>query len=118
MPVTPKVQTVVINCADLERQVAFWSALLDVGERVRVPGFVFLEPQQDGGVGVALQEVADPTPGRNRVHLDTDVEDMAGARARIEELGGRHLEDHEIAGFQWSVMTDPEGNEFCIATHG
>ena len=33
--------------------------------------------------------------------------------ARILDLGGSHLEDHEIEGFAWKVMADPEGNEFC-----
>ena len=57
----------------------------------------------------------DPTPGRNRLHLDTYVDDVDAAVARIEELGGSFLEDHEIGGFAWKVRADPEGNEFCIA---
>jgi hypothetical protein len=29
-------------------------------------------------------------------------------------LGGSRLEDHEISGFHWSVLADPEGNVFCV----
>jgi predicted enzyme related to lactoylglutathione lyase len=112
------VGSVVINVVDMEREKAFWGAVLGVDVAMELPGFCWLAPQHEGGVSVALQVVADPTPGRNRLHLDTGVADLDVAQARIEELGGSHLESHEIAGFRWRVMADPEGNEFCIAVHG
>ena len=65
-----------------------------------------------------LDLVEDPTEGPRRLHLDTAVDDVAAARDRIIELGGSHLADREIAGFGWTVMLDPEGNEFCIAPSG
>lgn len=112
-----RLSSVVVNCVDLEREVAFWRALLGVAEHQRVDGFfVWLEPQQPGGVKLAFQKVTDPTPGRRRLHLDLGVADIGATATRIAELGGRHLEDHEIAGFVWKVMADPEGNEFCIAS--
>jgi predicted enzyme related to lactoylglutathione lyase len=117
MAVVPQLQSVVINATDVERLVAFWSALLGVEEAMRFPGFVWLRPQHEGGISVAIQEVASPTEGRNRLHLDTTVDDLDAAHQRIVELGGSHLEDHERAGFTWRVMADPEGNEFCIARH-
>jgi predicted enzyme related to lactoylglutathione lyase len=110
------VNTVVINVIDYEREKQFWSALLGAGIAREVPGFFcWLEPQHEGGISVALQLVPDPTPGRNRLHIDTTVANLDEAEARIVELGGSHLEDHEIGGFRWKVMADPEGNEFCIA---
>ncbi len=117
---TPVVQvaTVVVNVTDIEREKAFWSALLGVGVAREFPGFTWLEPQHEGGISVALQVVPDPTPGRNRLHLDAGVEDLEAARRSIEELGGSFVEDHEIYGFRWKVMADPEGNEFCIAADG
>jgi len=109
------VATVVINVVDIEAERAFWSAVLGVEVARQFPGFVWLAPQHDGGVSIALQQVTDPTQGRNRLHLDTGVDDLDVAQARIEELGGTLLEEHEIMGFRWRVMADPEGNEFCIA---
>lgn len=112
------VATVVVNVVDIEREKAFWMDVLGVGTAREFPGFVWLQPQHEGGVSVALQQVPDPTPGRNRVHLDTSVPDLEAAQAQIEALGGALLEDHEIFGFRWKVMADPEGNEFCIAAEG
>ena len=112
------VRTVVIKVNDMARERAFWAAVLgapvarEIGEF-----FCWFEPQQPGGVSVALQLVAEPkAAGRNRLHLDTTVDDLAAARGRIEELGGSHVEDHDMGGFRWTVMADPEGNEFCIAS--
>jgi predicted enzyme related to lactoylglutathione lyase len=54
------------------------------------------------------------TGGPRRLHLDATVDDVDAAKQRIIELGGSHQIDREMGGFGWSVMLDPEGNEFCI----
>ena len=113
------VGSVVINVRDYEKQKAFWGATLgsDVAQEF-APWFVWFAPQNPGGISVALQTVQDPTEGPRRLHLDTSAPDVAAAKARIIELGGTHVEDREMGGFPWSVMTDPEGNEFCITAAG
>lgn len=112
------VGAVVINVVDMDREQAFWQALLGVGVARAFPGFfVWLEPQHPGGISVALQKVSEAKgPVRNRVHLDTGVDDLDEAQARIEGLGGQMVEEHDMGGFRWKVMADPEGNEFCIAS--
>ena len=65
---------------------------------------------------LAFQEVGDPTPGKNKVHLDIrtdddlDVEAARWVEAGATSLGKRHAGD-----FSWVTLTDPDGNEFCIA---
>ena len=107
--------SVVLNTTDVERLKAFWMAFLGVGVRQEFPGFCWLEPQQPGGISLALQASDDPGELDGRVHIDTGVADIAAARAAIEDLGGSHVEDHEIMGFHWTIMADPDGNRFCIA---
>ncbi len=113
------VQSVVINVRDYEKQKAFWGAVLgaEIAQEV-APWFVWFAPQHPGGVMVALQTVEDPTEGPRRLHLDTAVDDVAAARDRIVELGGSHHADKEMDGFHWTIMLDPEGNEFCLAPDG
>jgi catechol 2,3-dioxygenase-like lactoylglutathione lyase family enzyme len=112
-----RMSSVVVNVSDLDRAKAFWTQLLgvDVSHEVE-PFFAWLTPQERGGVNLALQVSPDRKAGRNRVHVDTFVADLDAAQARIEELGGAHVEDHEVAGFRWRIMADPDGNEFCIAS--
>jgi predicted enzyme related to lactoylglutathione lyase len=110
-----RIGAVVINTTDVERLSGFWTEVLGVEEARRAPGFIWLKPQNPGALRIGLQQVPDPTPGRRRLHLDSVVDDIEVATARILELGGSHVEDHEIPGFTWRVMADPDGNEFCIA---
>ncbi len=110
------VQSVVINVRDYELQKAFWGAVLgaDVAQEF-APWFVWFQPQHTGGISVALQTVENPTDGPRRLHLDSSVPDVSAAKERILGLGGHHVADRELGGFHWTVMTDPEGNEFCIS---
>lgn len=110
-----QVHGVMVNTTDPAKLSKFWSEVLGVKVRRDIGDFVFLEPQQKGGVSINFQKVTDPTEGRRRLHFDTSVADLEAATKKIIELGGSHLEDHEVPGFAWRVMTDPDGNQFCIA---
>ncbi len=60
---------------------------------------------------------AEAKSGKNRLHLDLVVEDLDTVTAEVESWGGRWLEPgrtRELEGFQWRIMTDPEGNEFDL----
>lgn len=113
--VIPRIRSVVINTTDEERLAAFWSELLGVEVAQRAEGFVWLRPQRPGAFSIAFQNVGQPTEGRRRLHLDTSVSDLEAATTRIIEMGGSRVEDHQVPGFAWRVMADPDGNEFCIA---
>jgi predicted enzyme related to lactoylglutathione lyase len=39
---------------------------------------------------------------------------MADERARVAALGAREFRYVEEGGSFWTVMLDPEGNEFCV----
>jgi predicted enzyme related to lactoylglutathione lyase len=113
-----QVDSVVINVLDMARQKEFWGAVLGAEVANDLGQFLFFKPQRSGGVSVALQKVDAATEGTRRVHIDLGVGDRDAAKARVLELGGRLVADHQIGDFGWSIMADPEGNEFCIAVHG
>jgi hypothetical protein len=52
---------------------------------------------------------------KNRVHLDM-VDADAAAVEWLVTLGASIIEEHTMGGQHWTVMSDPEGNEFCIAS--
>ncbi len=51
------------------------------------------------------------------MHFDLSVKDRRGSIEYVESLDGRRVADHEIEGFGWTVMADPEGNEFRSTQH-
>jgi predicted enzyme related to lactoylglutathione lyase len=108
------VGTVMIDCNDIDAMVEFWSKALELEEKVRYPSYVWLSRLSDSGPALALQKVPELRTGKNRIHLDLVADDPEAFTARVLELGGTKVEDHDIPGFHWSVLADPEGNVFCV----
>ncbi|AGS71137.1 VOC family protein [Streptomyces collinus] len=77
-----------------------------------------VDPDSGTGLGRRLlfQRVPEAKTVKNRLHLD--LHPRAGRRAdevaRLESLGARVLREVKEAGGEWVLMTDPEGNEFCV----
>jgi predicted enzyme related to lactoylglutathione lyase len=51
---------------------------------------------------------------KNRVHVDLTADDREAEVKRLAALGATRVSDHDEWGAVWTVMTDPEGNEFCV----
>ena len=52
---------------------------------------------------------------KNRMHLDLASPDHEAEVARLVALGATRVADMEEWGYEWTVLQDPEGNEFCVA---
>ena len=105
---------VVIDCADHEPVVAFWSAALGWPVRAVNEQYVSLVPPERGGLSILFQKVPEPKVTKNRVHLDFRTEDRAAEVARLVGLGATALAEHCLGDFCWTVLSDPAGNEFCV----
>jgi predicted enzyme related to lactoylglutathione lyase len=75
-----------------------------------------LAPNREGLI-IVLQRVPEAKQGKNRAHFDVVVDDLEGPTQKVLDLGGSWREPgktHELEGFSWRCMADPEGNEFCL----
>ena len=113
-PAVARVASIMLDCNDLDAMVSFWGRILDVKEKNRFPGYVWMTRISRGGPALAFQQVSEKKAAKNRLHLDLCTVDPELLISHIEELGGERRHDHDIAGFRWTVCADPEGNEFCI----
>lgn len=104
----------VINVADVERGIAFWTAALGYVVRNSDPTFAVLTDPARRWANVSLQRSATPKQGRNRVHLDLYTPDQRGEVARLEGLGAQQLPWTYPPDADFVVMGDPDGNEFCV----
>ena len=53
---------------------------------------------------------------KNRVHLDLETtDDIDTEITRLEGLGATRVAEKDEWDFQWTIMADPEGNEFCVS---
>jgi hypothetical protein len=48
------------------------------------------------------------------MHVDLASKDPDEEVERLVSLGAQKVEHREGNGREWTVMVDPEGNEFCI----
>jgi hypothetical protein len=117
--VTVRIGNIVFDCNDVLRVASFWSAALD-------------RPLDDGSgtlfasIGGTASERPEPAwyftkvpeakQAKNRVHLDLVNADPS-AVDRLVGLGATVVERRQLPerNHRWTVMQDPEGNEFCIA---
>jgi predicted enzyme related to lactoylglutathione lyase len=79
---------------------------------------VWLGGLGSGGPRLGFQRVPEAKTVKNRMHLDLAVPDPEALKARVVELGGSRLADHKEGRVRWTVMADPEGNEFCVTKKG
>jgi hypothetical protein len=76
-----------------------------------------LTPESDPTVAVDgpgptlfFQQVPEPKVGKSRLHLDIEVVDRSAEVERLTAEGATVIEQFE----SWTVLQDPQGNEFCI----
>ena len=107
---------VVMDCADHAVVVPFWEAALGWTSHRINDQFVALRAPADRTVGfdILFQQVPEPKIAKNRAHIDFDAGDMAAEVARLVGLGGSVVAEHNLGDFRWTIVADPEGNEFCI----
>ena len=112
-----RAEMVTIDCADPRSLVRFWTEATGCVAADEWDGeYIVLSPgRPEGGPAIGLQKVAQPRTGKNRVHIDWRTSDRAKEVARLVGLGATVLAEHEAGTFAWTVLADPEGNEFCVA---
>ena len=63
---------------------------------------------------VFFQKVPEPKTAKNRLHIDLTPDDQAAEVERILALGARRADVGQGEDVTWTVLADPEGNEFCV----
>jgi hypothetical protein len=129
---------ITIDCEDADRMASFWSTAL--GYEVEPPPAGYLSWEDflrandiplppsgsisaivdPDGVGprVLFLRVPEAKAAKNRLHFDIRTDRTeSGKRERIDELtaaGATEIRRVDEHGSWWMVMSDPEGNEFCV----
>jgi len=116
-----RIKSITFDCADPYRLAQFWSQLTgfsedpDNGNTPGGPEALLLSP--DGSLALLFIAVPEPRHVKNRVRLD--LVPLTSRRDeevdRLLAIGARMVGDQRRPdGGGWVVLSDPEGNEFCI----
>jgi predicted enzyme related to lactoylglutathione lyase len=115
---TSRLRDICFDCTDHHRVAHFWAEALGYTIRPATPETtpdapIALNPTQ-GGLRLWFNKVPEPKVVKNRVHIDITLPDAAEVE-RLQRLGAHVLqESRDAAGqWRWTIMADPEGNEFC-----
>jgi hypothetical protein len=120
--------TVVVDCRDVAAQARWWAGTLDWQIAYEAEDEVVVVPRWAEEVGKTLPfervppglvfvPVAEGKTVKNRLHVDLapHVSDDRDAEiARLVERGARVADVGQGEDVTWTVLTDPEGNEFCV----
>jgi hypothetical protein len=107
---------VVIDCAEPRTVAEFWSAAIGGKVVMDMAEGAFLMVQAGGTETpyIGLQKVSEPRAGKNRAHPDFFAKDRPAEVIRLVGLGAKQLEEFSFDEFAWTVLADPDGNEFCV----
>lgn len=113
---TPRIQEVVVDCANPAGLAAFWAQVLETRWGSVSDGWAVVDA---GPLFLCFQQVPEPKSSpKNRLHLDLEVPDAVAAATRARSLGARPTGASDLSdeGDGYLVMRDPEGNEFCFVS--
>jgi predicted enzyme related to lactoylglutathione lyase len=126
MPV--RIASVTFDCADALTVGRFWSSALGrslepnassdfaaIGFAGRRDKVGWAPVERDDDPTWIFVKVPEPKSDKNRMHLDLMAPDLEAEVDRLVELGATRVADMDEYGYTWTVMADPEGNEFCVA---
>jgi hypothetical protein len=122
--------TTVIDCRDFHAQARWWAGVLDWqlvmdtdDQAVIVPGHAearrfSAEEWPAIGPGLVFVGVPEGKAVKNRLHLELAPYLTDDRAALIESLLARGASRVDVgqdeAKVSWTVLADPEGNEFCV----
>jgi predicted enzyme related to lactoylglutathione lyase len=107
----------VIDVSDLDHAIAFWTAALDGTEEetpetsrqiyrnIRLP---------DSEIRILLQKTDDRKASKERMHIDLETDNVEAEVKRLEALGAVRYDHQQERGYDFWVLQDPWGNEFCV----
>jgi len=114
MPV--RLHHIVIDTHDLPRLAQFWTQALGWKVLSEREHEIIIGTDENAPVGICFMPVTDRKTVKNRVHLDitTAAEDRDQEIERLLALGARRADIGQTGAESWTVLADPEGNEFCV----
>jgi hypothetical protein len=113
---TSRIAVIAIDALEPRLVADFWAAVL---------GWRILEESADG-ISIAPADAIWPTIDvlpvpehktvKNRLHLDLRADGSTAEEEvdRLLALGARHVDVGQESDATWTVLADPEGNEFCV----
>jgi predicted enzyme related to lactoylglutathione lyase len=102
------------------RLARFWAAALGWDIEDETDEEIALVPTDGTPFLILFLPVPEPKAGKNRIHLDLVSESADHRTEMVEHLVSEGASRIDIGqgDVDWTVLADPEGNEFCVVQRG
>jgi predicted enzyme related to lactoylglutathione lyase len=117
---TGPIAAVVVDCADPRAMARFWGEAMDWTLHEVTDDHARLRSAKGVGPYLEFLRTRGAKTVWNRIHLDLlpyADDDQAAEVARLRALGATDI-DLGQGDVPWTVLADPEGNEFCVLGPG
>ncbi len=106
--------SVVVDCQDHIAQARWWADAFGtpVAGECEDEAWLVLDT-----IAMEFVPVDEPKEGKNRTHFDLATyseDEYAWLVESLVTAGAREIDIGQPAGADWTVLADPEGNEFCV----
>jgi catechol-2,3-dioxygenase len=106
--------TVMIDCLD-PRTLADWYVGVLGGEVLADHGHIVITRVDGMPMNLGFQQVPEQKTVKSSTHIDFVAADRSEEVQRLIDRGAARVADHSLGTFEWTVLHDPQGNEFCVA---
>ena len=114
MPV--RLHHIVVDAHDLPGLARFWTQALVWRVLSDRENEIVIGTGENAPVGMCFMPVTEPKTVKNRLRLDltSSAADRDQEIDRLLGLGARRVGIGQTGADSWTVLADPEGNEFCV----
>ncbi|MEW2221403.1 VOC family protein [Streptomyces sp. NPDC006990] len=113
---TSRISVLCIDALEPRVVADFWCRVLDWRIREEAEGGITIGPADPAAPGIDIFPVPERKTLKNRLHLDlrADGSTTEEELGRLLELGATRVDVGQSPDVTWTVLADPEGNEFCL----
>ncbi|MDN3480376.1 VOC family protein [Arthrobacter sp. APC 3897] len=119
---TLSVAQIALDAVDPRRLAEFWTQALNyrIDGEEEEEGVISLVPENGDGPPIDILAVPEHKSVKNRLHLDLRAPGSTASEEvrRLLDLGAVRADVGQGPDVTWTVLADPEGNEFCILGTG
>jgi predicted enzyme related to lactoylglutathione lyase len=106
--------SIVVDSRDHHALARWWAQVLGWQVVYEDDDEVGVAPAADAEPGLTFAPVPEDKTVKNRLHIDLAPDDQEAEVRRLVSLGARHADVGQTTEVTWVVLSDPEGNEFCV----
>jgi len=111
-----RIAAIAIDALDTRLVAEFWCAVLGWGVLEEDEEGISIGPSDGAWPTIDVFRVPERKAVKNRLHLDLRADGTSTAEEieRLQGLGARRVDVGQGPDVSWTVLADPEGNEFCL----